>query len=222
MKQKARLFVNSILLPAAALVFSLYACSGTGPKVNGTSDTAALATGDTSAVKSPVYDPDPTDTIPGELYTSGTTSEQTADRVRQTLTSLFKDDLAKNLIDENSRKFIFFEYDLNGDSKNEILVGLTGPYFCGSGGCTQYVLDDQGNVVSTFTVAGYPVIIDNNKTKGWFDLFIYSGGKNRIVKFDGKKYPSNPSVQPALKEFPGDGLTRALNFVNEPYPWFRF
>ena len=68
--------------------------------------------------------------------------------------------------------------------KKEIFVGLTGSYFCGSGGCTQLILDDQGNLISTFSVSGYPVIIDINKTNGWKDLFIYSGSKNRIVKFD--------------------------------------
>jgi hypothetical protein len=142
--------------------------------------------------------------------------------VRLTLQDLYKDDLAKNFIQENSRIFIFFEYDLNEDGKKEIFVGLTGGYFCGSGGCTQLILDDQGNVISTFSVSGYPVIIDINKTNGWKDLIIYSGNKNRIVKFDGKTYPSNPSVLPELKLIPGDGLPRALNFINEPYPWFSF
>lgn len=174
------------------------------------------------SIKPELIDPDPTDSIPAEHYGINSSNTQTADLVRLTLQDLYKDDLSKNLIEENSRKFIFFEYDLNEDGKNEIFVGLTGTYFCGSGGCTQLILNDQGNVISTFSVSGYPVIIDKNKTNGWKDLFIYSGSKNRIVKFDGKKYPSNPSVLPELKLIPGDGLTRALNFINEPYPWFKF
>ena len=55
-----------------------------------------------------------------------------------------------------------------------------------------------------------------------FSMESKSGGKYRIVKFDGKTYPSNPSMQPELKLLPGDGLPRALDFVNEPYPWFKF
>jgi len=169
-----------------------------------------------------ITDPDPTDSIPAERYGINSSSMQTAALVRLTLQDLYKDDLAKNFIQENSRKFIFFEYDLNEDGKKEIFVGLTGGYFCGSGGCTQLILDDQGNVISTFSVSGYPVIIDINKTNGWKDLIMYSGSKNRIVKFDGKTYPSNPSVLPELKLIPGDGLPRAMNFINEPYPWFSF
>ncbi len=174
------------------------------------------------SLKPEPVDPDPTDSIPAELYGINSSNAKTADLVRLTLQDLYKDDLSKNFIDENSRKFIFFEYDLNEDGKKEIFVGLTGSYFCGTGGCTQLILDNQGNVISTFSVSGYPVIIDNSKTNGWKDLFIYSGSKNRIVKFDGKTYPSNPSVLPELKLIPGDGLTRALNFINEPYPWFKF
>jgi hypothetical protein len=64
--------------------------------------------------------------------------------VKKTVQELFKDDLDKNIIDEYSRKFIFFEYDLNEDGNKEIMVGFTGPYFCGSGGCTQMILDNKG------------------------------------------------------------------------------
>lgn len=174
------------------------------------------------AVPEEVYDPDPTDTIPGNLYAINSSSKETADLVRKTIQGMFKDDLDKNIIDDYSRKFIFFEYDLNDDGKTEIMVGFTGPYFCGSGGCSQLILDHEGNIITRFTVADYPVVIDTVKTNGWKDLIIYSGRKNRIVKFDGKSYPSNPSVQPELKLIPGDGLTRALDFVNEPYPWFTF
>ncbi|MCS4436865.1 hypothetical protein [Aquiflexum gelatinilyticum] len=169
-----------------------------------------------------IYDPDPTDTIPGNLYGINSSAKETAELVRKTVQTLFKDDLDKDIIDEYSRKFIFFEYDLNEDGNKEIMVGFTGPYFCGSGGCTLIILDREGNVITQFTVSDYPVVIDNTKSNGWKDLFILSGGKYRIVKFDGKTYLSNPSMQPELKLLPGDGLPRALDFVNEPYPWFKF
>jgi len=183
-------------------------------------DTTAVVVDTAAATK--MVDPDPTDTIPAERYGINSSNLKTADLVRLTIKDLYKDDLAKNVIDDYSKRFIFFEYDLNEDGNKEILVGFTGPYFCGTGGCTQLLLDNQGNVITTFSVSDYPVIIDTNKTNGWKDLFIYSGGKNRIVKFDGKKYPSNPSTLPELKVTPGDGLPRALDFTHEPYAWFKF
>jgi hypothetical protein len=212
--------LNTIVL---AFLMAAFACNTSEKKEESlTTDTTDIT--ETVAVPEPEppYDPDPTDTIPGDRYGINSSSKQTADLVRLTLQDKLKADLDKNIVDSLSRKFIFFEYDLNDDGNKEIFVGLIGPYFCGSGGCTQYLLDHQGNVITIFTVSDYPVVIDNNKTNGYKDLFIYSNGKNRIVKFNGKKYPSNPSTLPALKVLPGDGLPRALNYQNEPYPWFRF
>lgn len=185
-------------------------------------DSTVVAVDSIKPADESMADPDPTDSIPADQYGINSSNPETANLVKLTLKDHFKDDLAKNIIDENSRKFIFFEYDLNEDGKKEIFVGLTGGYFCGTGGCTQYILDNQGTILSTFSVSDYPVVIDTNKTKGWKDLFILSGGKYHIVKFDGKKYPSNPSLLPELKVVPGDGLPRALNFQNEPYAWFKF
>lgn len=169
-----------------------------------------------------VIDPDPSDSIPAELYGINSSNVETAQLVRLTLQEIYKEDLSKNSIDEISKKFIFFEFDLNEDEKKEIFVGLIGSYFCGTGGCTQYILDNKGIVISKFTVSDYPIVIDSNKSNGWRNLFIPSGGKNRILKFNGKSYPSNPSLEPELKEIPGDELPRALFFMNEPYPWFNF
>lgn len=112
---------------------------------------------------------------------------------------------------------------MNKDGIKEIFVGLNGPYFCCTGGCSQYILDAAGNKIAYFTVADYPYVIDTNTTNGWNDLFIPSNEKLRIVQFDGKTYaPSNPSIAKELKMQPGDGLTRALNYLNEPYAWFKF
>jgi hypothetical protein len=205
------------------LMFTFISCKKETSETQNTKDTATVIKDTLSAkLKDSIIDPDPTDTIPAGQYGINSSNMKTANIVRTTLRNIFKEDLSKNSIDDYSKRFIFFEYDLNDDGKKEILVGLTGPYFCGSGGCTQYILGNQGAVISRFTVADYPIVIDTEKSFGWKNLFIPSGGKNRIVKFDGEKYPSNPSLQPELKVMPGDGLPRALNFINEPYAWFKF
>ena len=212
---------SQVLILCASMILFICGCNNTSTNNGGQQDTTTADTTHTPAAPA-VADPDPTDTIPGDRYGINSSSTHTADLVRLTLRDLFKADLEGNLIDSISRKFIFFEYDLNDDGRKEIFVGLIGSYFCGSGGCTQFLFDDQGNVITRFTVADYPVVIDTHKTNGWNDLFIHSGSKDRVVQFDGKKYPSNPSTLPALKTLPGDSLPRALNFTNEPYPWFTF
>jgi hypothetical protein len=205
------------------LIFTFFSCKKeTNESQNTTDTTTAIKDTLSAKLKDTLTDPDPNDSIPAGQYGVNSSNLKTANIVRSTLQNLYKEDLSKNSIDDYSKRFIFFEYDLNDDGKKEILVGLTGPYFCGSGGCTQYILDNQGAVISRFTVANYPVVIDTDKSSGWKNLFIRSGGKNRIVKFDGKKYPSNPSLQPELKVTPGDDLPRALNHIDEPYAWFKF
>lgn len=214
---------KQIAILALLLTVTFISCKKETTESQNANDTTIVNKDTLSAkLEDSIIDPDPTDTIPAGQYGINSSSLKTADIVRLTLQNLYKDDLSKKIIDDYSKRFIFFEYDLNDDGKKEILVGLTGPYFCGSGGCTQYILDNQGAVISKFTVADYPVVIDTQKSSGWKNLFIQSGRKNRIVKFDGKKYPSNPSLQPELKVIPGDDLPRALNFKNEPYAWFTF
>lgn len=213
--------MKTTLLTACLFAIIAFSACNSGSK-KGAEATTDSATTALAAASSTVADPDTTDNIPGDQYGVNTASTETANLVRLTLKDLFKDDLAKGFIPEENRKFIFFEYDLNDDSKKEIFVGLIGGYFCGSGGCTMLLLDNQGNVITYFTVTDYPVVIDNNKTNGWKDLIIMSGGKNHLVKYNGKKYPSNPSVQPIFKMIPGDDLPRALDHVNHPYPWFKF
>jgi hypothetical protein len=177
---------------------------------------------DSLSADNPGMDPDTTDQIPSDQYLIDAVSAETATLVRNRLTQLIAEDLKIGIVDSLSRKFIFFEYDLNADGSKEIFVGLTGPYFCGSGGCTQFILNAQGKVVTQFTVSDYPVVISTDRSNGWNDLLILSDGSYHTVKFDGKTYPGNPSVLPTLDQVPGDGLPRALDFLNDNYPWFRF
>jgi hypothetical protein len=163
-----------------------------------------------------------TDAVPATAPTATTYNENTVKLVKHKLAMIFRDDLSKNLIPEPSRKFILFEYDLNEDGKTEIFVGLTGPYFCGSGGCTFLLLNHEGQKVTGFTVTDYPVIIAKTKTKGWKDLILSTAGKNHLMKFNGSGYPSNPSVQPVFEGNPDQDLPRFPNTVNADFPWVNF
>jgi hypothetical protein len=206
------------LLLLFCMITGAIACTNTNTETAaGTADSISPQTVDTPVLE----DPDTTDTIPASAYPANASSKATADLIRKSLVdSILKADLAS--MDSSARKFVFSEIDLNADGQNEIFVGFTGSYFCGSGGCTIMLLDSKGQVITQFTVSEYPVIVDNNKTNGWSDLIINSNGNNHLMKFDGKKYPSNPSVQPVFKMTPGDSLPRVLDWLNFPYPWFRF
>lgn len=216
-KQPKRKKMKKILFSLAILGVIMLAC-----KKEAAPSSDPAKTDSTAMAKDSLVDPDPTDTVSAANYTAAAANIQTAEKVRKFLQTEFKKDIDSKALEEKDKKFIQFEFDINDDGKKEIFVGLTGPYFCGTGGCTQFILNEDGSKLAHFTVSDYPVLIDTNKTNGYRDLFIYSGGKNRVVKFDGKTYPSNPSVLPELKTIPGDGLPKALDFAKEPYPWFKF
>jgi hypothetical protein len=96
--------------------------------------------------------------------------------------------------------------DLNGDGERDALVILVGSNWCGSGGCTLKVFhghDGHYHSVSTSTLIRTPIAVSDRKTNGWRDLIVeVSGGgissRKVALKYDGKKYPANPSLQTPL------------------------
>lgn len=97
--------------------------------------------------------------------------------------------------------------DLNGDGTDEVFVFLFGRDFSGTGGNTAVILQqckDEYEVIQKFTLVRNPIIISDNKTNDWNDIIMkVSGGgiptSYNILKYDGKQYPSNPSLAPKLE-----------------------
>ncbi|MCX2452576.1 hypothetical protein OQX61_14965 [Pedobacter sp. PLR] len=184
----------------------LFGCNSSENKVNST-DTVATENKSTAI---------PADATANTLSKA---DQKTVDLVKLKLTTMFKDELAKNLIDTPGRKFKFFEYDLNGDAKKEIFVGLTGSNFCGSGGCTMLLLSPEGELITRFTVVDYPIQISNTMTKGWKDLILHSNSKDHLMKFDGKAYPANPSIQPVYTANSSTSSVKGLDASDQLYTW---
>ena len=97
--------------------------------------------------------------------------------------------------------------DLNGDGHKEIFVYVTDQDYCGSGGCNLYVLSPQRSsfrVVLRSTITWPPIRVLSTSTHGWRDIgvTVAGGGINPAyvarLRFDGHRYPSNPSVPPAI------------------------
>ena len=167
-----------------------------------------------------LVDPDPDDGVPPEQYSPHNSNIEVASRIREFLTDdLLKADL--NLMTTKQRKFQYEEVDLNEDGKKEYLVGFKNSYFCGSGGCTFYLLNNDGTVIAMFSVSDAPFIALKSKTNGWRDLVVNSNGALRSLKFNGKTYPSNPSVAPKFNQIPSDDAYRLL-WDKFPIPTFKF
>jgi len=95
--------------------------------------------------------------------------------------------------------------DLNDDGKQEAVVYVWGPGWCGSGGCVTLVLaphEATYTLVTKMTITRLPIRIMPEKSHGWHDISVMVGGggisahEARMI-FNGEEYPSNPSVAPA-------------------------
>ncbi len=215
------------------VISGIYSCNSEGDKKTGEPSTTETPVSDTAipvappeTTTTPAANPAPTEEIPVDdaRYDTRTNNIATSEIVRNALTkNIFKNDLST--IEASQRKFIMYEIDLNGDTNKEIFVGFKGSYFCGTGGCSAYLLKSDGSIITNFTVTEYPIIIGPMATKGWLDLTIISGGAEPTlhqIKWDGTNYPGNPSVQPKITVKPPNDMPRALDWRKTPYPLFSF
>jgi hypothetical protein len=117
--------------------------------------------------------------------------------IRKQLSILLKKDLSA--LAKEDRFFYYEAFDLNNDKNNEYFVGFSSSYFCGSGGCSGYILNNDGSVINSFTVTNFPIYVTTSSTEKFYDLIFESGGKFHLLKMKNGKYPSNPSVQEVVK-----------------------
>lgn len=122
---------------------------------------------------------------------------KTVELIREQLNVLLEKDLAA--MTKEDRFFYYEAFDLNNDKKDEYFVGFSNPYFCGSGGCSGYILNNDGSVINKFTVTDFPIYVTTSSTEKFYDLIFETGGEFHLLKMKNGKYPSNPSVQEKWK-----------------------
>jgi len=102
--------------------------------------------------------------------------------------------------ESSAPKFQYSVTDLNGDGKDEVIVLITDEKYCGSGGCTMEVFHaEKGGFIfiSGSTIVKPPIQILNSMSHGWKNIAVSTGKiRDVILKFNGKAYPLNPSLQP--------------------------
>jgi hypothetical protein len=98
--------------------------------------------------------------------------------------------------------------DLNGDSAPEALVYVSGRDWCGSGGCNLYILSRNSGrwrLINSVTITNPPIRLLKTRRRGWNDIAVrvQGGGVGppfeAVLRFDGARYPGNPTVAPAVR-----------------------
>jgi uncharacterized protein YecT (DUF1311 family) len=109
--------------------------------------------------------------------------------------------------DDRSTRFFSTMIDLRPGEKGQAIVYLIGNEWCGTGGCTTLVLAQDGSgwkLVTKITVTRPPIRVLGSVSNGWRDISVgvrgeggNSPGYFAELRFDGKSYPTNPSIPPA-------------------------
>ncbi|ART79409.1 hypothetical protein [Oceanisphaera avium] len=95
--------------------------------------------------------------------------------------------------------------DLNEDGIDDVVVLLQGAKWCGSGGCTFLVLEGRAandnprfpvyKILSQSTVTQAPIRVSEVENQGFKNLIVHSDGQEKLLEFDGERYPPNPSLE---------------------------
>jgi len=108
------------------------------------------------------------------------------------INNYFKDDMA--VMNDSDRKFQMYKIDLNNDEKEEVFVRLMTPYFCGTGGCTFLLLDNEGEIITKFAVTRAPIFAEQSYKNDWQILLVKDAGVFKELAYKNGSYPSNPSL----------------------------
>jgi hypothetical protein len=111
--------------------------------------------------------------------------------------------------------FRFALEDLNGDGRPDAIVLMSGPTWCGSGGCTMLVfrgVDNGFEFFSKSTVTSEPIRISKKRVHGWRTLIVHSKGKGNVLMplNEWRTYPPNPSLQPGASRAEVDAADIAI------------
>ncbi len=98
-------------------------------------------------------------------------------------------------LEQDNLRYLSGSADLNSDGKAEYIVLLQDRYFCGSGGCSAYMFDNEGNVINRMSVTRTPIVLADSYSNGWQDFIVWSNGSYRLMSYNGESYPSNPSLE---------------------------
>lgn len=115
-------------------------------------------------------------------------------KIKKYLAEEFLTEADLRAIEEKDRLFQLYTMDLNNDGQDEVFVNFLTPYFCGSGGCTLLLLNTELKLITKFTVTNIPIYAEKDIKNGYKKLLINSEGEWKELIYDGKKYPSNPTL----------------------------
>ncbi len=104
--------------------------------------------------------------------------------------------------------------DLDGDGIPDAVVLVTDRAYCGSDGCTLEIFHGAGDgfsFVSGSTLSLEPIRLSRESAHGWRTLIVATKRHGDVLmRFDGRRYPLDPALQPRASRSQVDGATLLL------------
>jgi hypothetical protein len=115
--------------------------------------------------------------------------------------------VARQCAQAGSLRYAWSRVDLNGDGTPEVVATVVGPFVCGTGGCPLLIFQERKGTlipVTTMSLFKEPLIVSERRSNGWKNLITRvrldaARSTYAVLAFDGRSYPSNPSVPPAQR-----------------------
>ena len=114
----------------------------------------------------------------------------------------------QQIVHDRDARYVAVLRDLNGDGIPEAIVYILSNASCGSGGCNALVLridHDSWKITTKITVCQLPIRVLKKKSSGWSSLAVWvqgggiQPGYEAELDFNGRSYPGNPTVPPAMR-----------------------
>ena len=122
---------------------------------------------------------------------------------RNTLKAFLQDYVKAPNYDHKETRYVAAFIDLRDDGTQQAIVYFTDRSSCGSGGCSTLIVEPEGSsyrVVTSITIVRLPIRVLSSKSNGWHDISVVVAGGGiqlgyeAMLSFDGKTYPTNPTV----------------------------
>jgi hypothetical protein len=141
--------------------------------------------------------------------------QQPRSNQNESLKIFLRDYLANSRSDDREpTRYTSAFVDLKDDGSKEVVVYVTGDFWCGSGGCMTLILEHKGSsfkVVSKMMTTLLPIRALTTKSNGWHDISVmarvwYGEGnvysREQKLSFNGKSYRT--STQRSVEKLAGE------------------
>jgi hypothetical protein len=106
-----------------------------------------------------------------------------------------------------AHRYTWSRVDLSGDGRAELVAQVVGPMACGTGGCPLLIFREPSagrlQLITQMSLFKDPLIVSERRHNGWKELITRvrldaATSTYARLRYDGRSYPTNPSVAPAL------------------------